>query len=181
MHIEKISNEEIRNTKPSVGEVRAKQRVPVYALLDGIRSSFNVGNIFRTCDAALVSRIFLTGITPCPPQKSIDKSALGATDVVPWEYCPDPSSVIRELKSQGVRIVALELTHQSVQYSKAIYNFPVCLVIGNEVSGISPEVIALCDEAIDIPMLGRANSLNVATAFGIAIYEILKQSKYVKT
>ncbi|MBI5413682.1 RNA methyltransferase [Candidatus Peregrinibacteria bacterium] len=175
MPIQKIPHSEIKKSKPSAGEVRLRKRTPVYVVLDGIRSMYNVGAMFRTSDAALVEKVFLTGITPKPPHKDIDKSALGAADVVPWQYVHSAVDVIKNLKSHGIKIIALELTKQSVPYHEMKYSFPVCLVVGNEVLGISDEVLNLCDFAIDIPMLGLANSLNVATAYGIALFEILRQ------
>lgn len=175
MLIDKKSHDELMKAKPSAEEVAKRRRSPIFILLDNVRSRYNVGAIFRTCDAALVSKIFLGGVTPCPPHKEIDKSALGATDVVPWQACPDASRTIQELKKDGVAIVALELTHSSISYAKMNYKFPVCLVVGSEVDGISPEILKLCDVAVDIPMLGRAISLNVATATGIALFEILRQ------
>lgn len=117
--------------------------------------------------------MFLCGITGHPPRKDIDKVALGAVEVVPWEYTPTVVETLVKLKENGVKICALELTNQSVHYREANYDFPVALVLGNEVTGISEEVMPFIDFAIDLPMLGRANSLNVATAFGIAAYEIL--------
>ncbi len=152
-----------------------KQRMPIYVLLDNVRSLYNVGAMFRSSDAALVSKIFLTGITGKPPNKGIDKSALGATDVVPWEYCPDGLQVIKKLKHDGVAIVALELTSKSIHYYDMKYSFPVCLVVGNEIDGVSRAIIDECDAVVDIPMLGKAKSLNVATAYGIALFEILRQ------
>lgn len=176
MSIEKIPHEEIQKRKPSVPEVRLKKRLPVYAIFENVRSLYNVGAMFRTSDAALVSKVFLAGITPRPPHAGIDKSALGAADVVPWEYCRDCRAVIEKLKSKGVNVVALELTRQSVPYFKMKYDFPVCLVVGSEVDGIDQKTLDLCDCAIDIPMLGCANSLNVSTAYGIALFEILRQA-----
>jgi tRNA G18 (ribose-2'-O)-methylase SpoU len=155
--------------------VKALARMPLYVVLDNIRSIYNVGAMFRTCDAVLAQKMFLCGITGHPPRKDIDKVALGAAEVVPWEYSPSTGETLLKLKENGVRICALELTKQSVHYHKADYTFPMALVVGNEVEGISEEAMAYVDFAIDIPMLGRANSLNVATAFGIAAYEILFQ------
>lgn len=180
MKLEKISNEEIQKKKPTIAELRKQKRTPLYIIFENVRSMHNIGAMFRTSDGALVEKIFLTGITPCPPKKEIDKSALGATDVVPWEYCADVSVPIENLKSKGVSIIALELARQSVPYFKFQYKFPMCLVVGNEVDGISQNLLNMCDAAIDIPMLGRANSLNVATAYGIAVYEILRQYKNAK-
>lgn len=178
MSIEKITHKEIQKSKPSIAEVRLKKRTPLFLVLESVRSLYNVGAIFRSSDAALVSKVFLTGDTGSPPRTEIDKSALGATDVVPWEYCRDAKEAVGKLKKDGVSIIALELTRQSIPYYEMRYDFPLCLVIGNEVDGISREVLDLCDLAIDIPMLGRANSLNVSTACAVAMFEILRQYKY---
>ncbi len=172
-NVHKISHEEIQASKPSIEQVRAMERTPFFVVLDNIRSIYNVGAMFRTCDAVMAEKIFLCGITGHPPRKDIDKVALGAVDVVPWEYTPTVSETLVKLKENGVKICALELTKESVHYRRAEYPFPVALVVGNEVTGISDEVLPFVDFAIDLPMLGRANSLNVATAFGIAAYEIL--------
>jgi tRNA G18 (ribose-2'-O)-methylase SpoU len=177
MSIKKITQLEITRSKPTIAELALRKRTPIYVIFENVRSRYNVGAMFRTSDAALVRKIFLVGATPRPPHKLIDKSALGATDVVAWEHVSSCNEVIAELKSQGVFVVALELTHSSVRYDKMDYNFPVCLVVGNEADGISQEVLDMCDAAIDIPMLGRANSLNVATAYGIALFEILMKYK----
>lgn len=175
MVITKITFEEILKKKPTMSEMRLRKRTPIYVMFDNIRSLYNVGTMFRLSDAAIVSKIFLIGQTGKPPRKEIDKSALGATEVVHWEYYKDGKEIIRKLKKQGVHITALELTHQSVPYFKMKYSFPICLVVGNEINGISQDILDMCDSAIDIPMLGKANSLNVATAYGIALFEILKQ------
>ncbi len=149
--------------------------MPLYVVLDNIRSLHNVGAIFRTADGILAGKLFLCGITGHPPRKEIEKAALGAIDVVPWEYSPSTKETLLKLKETGVKICALELTGDSIDFKKAEYSFPMALVIGNEVFGISDNVMHLVDMAISIPMLGRANSLNVSTAFGVAGYEILAQ------
>lgn len=171
--VQKISHEEIVSGKLSVEEVLKLPRMPLTVVLDNIRSIYNVGAMFRTCDAVLAEKIILTGITGHPPRKDIDKVALGAAEVVPWEYEPSVGETLVKLKKNGLKICALELTKQSVPFWTAEYDFPMALVVGNEVDGISAEALPHIDCAIDIPMLGRANSLNVATAFGIAAYKIL--------
>lgn len=175
MTIRKISHEQIKANKPSVPEVQTKPRHDFYILCDNIRSLHNVGAIFRTADGCFAKKIFLCGMTGFPPRKEIAKTALGACEVVPWEYHKNAADVVRDLKSNGVQIAALELTHDSQKYTGVTYQFPVCLVVGNEIEGVSDEVLKECDLAIDLPMYGRANSLNVATACGIAVYEILRQ------
>lgn len=175
MNLQKISPDEIAKSKPTVSEVRLLKRTPIICLFENIRSLYNVGAMFRSSDAALVSEIILTGMTGRPPHRDIDKSALGASDVVPWRYVDRSVTAAAGLKRQGIPLVALELTHQSVAYDAYAYPFPVCLIVGNEIDGITHDLLQLCDAAVSIPMLGRANSLNVATAYGIALFEILRQ------
>jgi tRNA G18 (ribose-2'-O)-methylase SpoU len=177
--IKKIPHTEIQATKPSIENVKKANRHKIALLCENIRSLHNVGAIFRTAEGALVEKIYLCGITGIPPRKEIEKTALGACDIVPWEYKENAADLARELKSKGYNLVALELTYQSVPYYEFECEFPVCLVVGNEVDGISDELLAECDNAIDIPMRGRANSLNVATACGIAVYELLRQYEKV--
>ena len=141
-------------------------------MIEDIRSLYNVGSMFRTADGARIEKLYLSGYTGYPPRKEIDKTALGSVEAVPWERTPNPYEVIYRLKKQNYSIVCLEQTEESVPYDRAEYKFPLCLIVGNEVSGVSSGVVAECDMAIDIPMLGLKQSLNVAVAFGIAIYHI---------
>lgn len=171
--MKKLSHEEILQLKPSVSEVKRKKRSEIYALLDNVRSLYNVGAIFRTSDAVLLKKLYLCGITGSPPRKEISKTALGAEEIVPWEYSDDSIEIIKKLKKKGVKIVAVELAHDSVSYTDAKYDFPVCFVFGHEVEGVSDEVMELADMSVIIPMLGRANSLNVSTCCGIILYDAL--------
>jgi tRNA G18 (ribose-2'-O)-methylase SpoU len=173
--MKKLTHEEILGMKSSVDEVKSKERSPIYAVLDNVRSLYNVGSIFRTSDAILLKKLYLCGITGFPPRKEISKTALGAEEIVPFEYRDEVVEVIKGLKALGVQIVAAELAHGSVKYDEADYEFPVCLVFGHEVEGISDEVMELVDVSVEIPMLGRANSLNVATCYGIIVYEVFKR------
>jgi len=170
-----LSHQEIKEAKLSVEEVKSMERSPIYVLLDNVRSLFNVGSIFRTSDAVMAKKIYLCGITGAPPRKEISKTALGAEEIVPWEQDDEAIQVIRRLKSDGVQIVAVELAKDSVDYSEAKYDFPVCFVLGHEVEGVSDEVMELVDMTVHLPMLGRANSLNVATCYGIIAYDALKK------
>ncbi len=176
--IRKYTHEEIQSSKPSPEKVKSFERTPFFVVLDNIRSLYNVGAMFRTSDAVLAEKMFLCGITGHPPRKEIDKVALGAVEVVPWEYSSSAKETLLKLKKKGVKIAALELTEQSVDFKNIDYEFPMALVVGNEVEGIQDELMPLCDYAISIQMLGRANSLNVATSYGIIAYEIL--SRYQK-
>lgn len=151
------------------------ERFPVYALLDNIRSLYNVGSIFRTADGARLSRLILTGFTPHPPRKEIEKTALGATATVPWEYVRDGVEAVTALKREGIRICLVEQTDRSIPYhALSRRDFPLCLVIGNEITGISRELLPLADLSVDIPMFGMKQSLNAAVAFGITAFECVK-------
>jgi tRNA G18 (ribose-2'-O)-methylase SpoU len=173
--MKKLSHKEILKTKPSVSKVKKKKRNPIYVVLDNIRSLYNVGAIFRTSDAVLVEKIYLCGFTGCPPRKEISKTALGAEEIVPFEHRETALEAIKELKKKGVEIVAVEIAHNAEVYYKAEYKFPVCFVLGHEVNGIGDDVMKMVDRAVKIPMLGRANSLNVATAYGVIVYDALEK------
>jgi len=172
--MKKISYLDLINSSLPLDEVNKKPRRPVRVLLDNIRSLYNVGSIFRTSDAAGVEKIYLCGITGQPPRAEIHKAALGAEDSVPWEYFEKPVQILERLKSEGFKIVALEHTDQRQQYHQVEFEFPLCLVIGHEITGVSDEVVQLADMAIEIPMFGVKQSLNVSVAYGIAVYEIVK-------
>lgn len=144
----------------------------VVAVLNNIRSLYNVGSIFRSADGAGIKKIWLCGITGTPLQDPVKKTALGAEDRIPWEHEKDTLKVIRTLKEKGYQIVLLEQMDKSISYHRFIPKTPVCLVIGNEIEGVSPELINLSDAAVEIEMSGIKNSLNVSVAFGIIAYHL---------
>ena len=156
------------------------KKLPVYVVLNSIRSSYNVGSIFRTSDGAMIEKLFLCGYTPYPPhpdfpagKKEVLKTSLGATDSVNWEYIKDPREVIKLMKEKGIKICALELTEKSFPYYELREDiFPLCLLIGNEIGGVSQELLNLCDFSIEIPQFGIKQSLNVAVAYGVAIFKL---------
>jgi len=170
--IRKLSYDEIFSQRPNLEQLKDLSRPPIFSMVENIRSMHNVGSIFRSSDGIRLNELFLTGYTAKPPRKEIDKTALGATDSVPWRYSKDPLPLIAELKQQQVQIVAVEHTSASIPYTEANYNFPVCLVMGNEVDGVSEEIIKQADLAVEIPMMGLKQSLNVSVAFGIVLYHI---------
>ncbi len=171
----KLSYDEISRKRHKPEQITDDLRIPVTVLVDNVRSLYNVGSIFRTSDGAMVQQLLLTGFTPHPPRKEIEKTALGSTRTVKWEYFKDPLEAIRQLKEERVKVCCLELTDRSVAYdSIQPVDFPLCLVIGNEIVGVSPEVIQQCDLAIEIPMFGMKQSLNVAVAYGIAVFELAR-------
>ena len=123
----------------------------------------------------MIEKLFLVGFTPHPPRKEIDKTALGATNTVPWEFHKDPMEVITQLKKEKIKICALELAAESKPYFQLKKeDFPLCLVVGNEITGVSKGIMQEADMAIEIPMFGNKQSLNVAVAFGIVVYECVR-------
>ena len=151
------------------------ERLPVCLLLDNVRSMYNVGAFFRTADGAACEKVLLSGITARPPKNAITKTALGAEETVPWEYREPAVDVALELRGQNYEIAAIETSVHAVDLFDWQPQFPVCLIFGHEVEGVRPELLALCDTHVRIPMLGRKHSLNVATAGGIVIYELLRK------
>jgi 23S rRNA (guanosine2251-2'-O)-methyltransferase len=149
--------------------------LPVTILLDNVRSMYNVGSFFRTADAAGIEKLCLCGITAKPPKSAITKTALGAEETVPWEHSWEPLPVVEGLRARGCEIAAIETTVHAVDLFDWTPRFPVCLIFGHEVEGIRPELSALCDTHVRIPMLGTKHSLNVATAGGVVIYELLRK------
>lgn len=152
---------------------KSAAKIPVTIVLDNVRSLHNVGSAFRTADAFRIEKIFLTGITGTPPHREIEKTALGATDSVEWEYVEKPEEAVQRLKARGYRILVIEQTTDST----SLRNFSVstekyCLVFGNEVHGVSEPVIELADQAIEIPQSGTKHSLNISVCVGIVVWEI---------
>ena len=150
-------------------------RLPVAVLLDNVRSMYNVGAFFRTMDAARCERLLLSGITARPPKHAITKTALGAEESVAWEHAPDAIAAIRDLRARGWETAAIETSALAVDLFDWQPAFPVCLVFGHEVDGVSSGLLELCDRHVRIPMLGAKHSLNVATAGGVVIYELLRK------
>ncbi|MFH0753729.1 MAG: RNA methyltransferase [Candidatus Omnitrophota bacterium] len=169
--ISKLTHEEIvaRQLTSSV-----QRRAPVVVVLDNIRSLNNVGAIFRTADGAGIEKLWLCGITGYPPQGEISKIALGAEESVSWGYAKDAVDVIGEYRRLGYQIVLLEQAHGAVAYDQFIPSCPLCLVVGNEIDGVSDDLVGLADAAIEIPMRGVKNSLNVAVAFGVAVFHLTR-------
>ncbi len=180
--MKKLTHEEISKNRSTLETLHKVKKLPVYVLLNSIRSNYNVGSIFRTSDGAMIEKLFLCGYTPHPPKtdmpegrKEIFKTALGATESVAWQFVKDAKEIILKLKNEGVKICALELTSKSKPYYEITENnFPLCMIIGNEITGVSQELINLCDFSIEIPQYGIKQSLNVAVAYGIAIFELRK-------
>jgi len=168
----KLRHEEI--PRRSTENVLKIPRHPITVLLDNIRSIHNVGSIFRTSDGAFIERIILGGITATPDHPQMHKTALGSQNIVPWNYEPDPLVAIDTLRQQGYKIVALELTDSPSPLSYIVPDhFPVCLMIGNELTGVDTRLLDQADFALEIPQYGAKQSLNVAVAYGIAVYQLI--------
>lgn len=159
--------------------MKKQNKKEVVVLLHNIRSTHNVGSIFRTADALGVSRIYLSEYTPAPldrfgrSRKDIAKVALGAEKTIPWEHMVDPKEIINKLKREKYQTIGLEQSDNSADYKKVKVKYPVLFVVGNEVTGIEKGVLSSCDVVAEIPMKGKKESLNVAVAFGVALYRIL--------
>ncbi|MGC9970894.1 MAG: RNA methyltransferase [Bryobacteraceae bacterium] len=158
-----------------LGAAYERIQLPLSVLLDNVRSMYNVGAFFRTADAVRLEKLYLCGITPRPPKPGIGKTALGAEQRVPWEHSWEPAAVLERLRATGCEIAAVETSLHSVDLFDWTPSFLLCLVFGHEVEGIRPELLARCDTHVRIPMLGMKHSLNVATAGGVVVYELLRK------
>ncbi len=157
------------------------QSLPVTVLLENLRSLHNVGSFFRTADAARIEALVLGGFTGTPPRKEIVKTALGAEEVVRWEHAPDPLEALLKLRSRGYEIAVIETGIHAIDVFDWQPRFPVCIAFGNELDGLTPELVAAADTQIRLPMLGLKHSLNVAVAGGIVIYELLRKYRQLVT
>lgn len=174
----KLHHDEILERRLSHSDALAAERNPVIGILENVRSLYNVGSCFRTADAMLLHSLVLCGYTPTPPRREIDKTALGATTSVPWAFEQDTVAAIRRLQSEGWRVYALEITNGGTPLDRV--SFPVehvAFVVGNELAGVGAEALDACDGAIDIPMFGVKHSLNVAVAFGITAWELVRRMR----
>jgi tRNA G18 (ribose-2'-O)-methylase SpoU len=150
-------------------------RLPVTVLLDNVRSMYNVGAFFRAADGVGLEKLCLAGITAHPPKSAIAKTALGAENIVPWEHDWDAVRMAEGLRHRGLEIAAIETSAHSVDLFAWQPKFPVCVLFGNEVEGLHPKLLEMADTHVRIPMLGQKTSLNVATAAGIVLYELLRK------
>lgn len=161
--------------RKDVDSFKKAVKKPIIIILDDIRSLHNIGSVFRTADAFLIQKIYLCGFTATPPNKEIQKTALGATDTVDWEYKKDILELIQELKYKNIKILALEQTENSTFLNKFTPEKDIvyAVILGNEVYGVNQEAIYQCDEIIEIPQWGSKHSLNVSVACGIVVWDIV--------
>jgi 23S rRNA (guanosine2251-2'-O)-methyltransferase len=158
-------------------EFHSSEKTPLLFLLDNVRSMNNVGSVFRTADAFRLEGIYLCGITPKPPHREIQKTALGATESVEWKYVPDAIAAVKELKARGYLIICAEQVERSTRLNEAKFSAKekYVIVLGSEVDGVNQELINLADYCVEIPQAGTKHSLNIAVAAGIIGWEIYRQ------
>ncbi len=172
---QKLKNEELERL--SVQEFKNSAKHKIIVVLDNVRSLHNVGSVFRTCDAFLLEQIILCGVTGTPPNKEIEKTALGATSTVNWQYAKTTLEAIEKLKQENYKILAVEQAVKSTPLNKFAWkNEPIALIFGNEVYGVEQEVINACDAVIEIPQAGTKHSLNISVSAGIVLWELLRES-----
>lgn len=161
--------------RKSIADFKQAGKTPLIVVLDNIRSMHNVGSIFRTADAFLIESMYLCGYTPQPPHRDINKTALGATETVEWKYFNTTIEAIRQLKEAGYFIYGVEQAEGSISLENChFHQDKSVLVFGNEVEGVSNEVLDLCDACIEIPQLGSKHSLNVAVSAGIVMWKLVE-------
>jgi len=162
--------------RKSVMEFKNADKIPVIAVLENIRSAYNVGSVFRTADAFLLQGIYLTGYTCTPPHKEIRKTALGAEDSVDWNHYPNAAEAIKALRKEGYKIYAVEQAENSLLLQQVRFEADekIAVLFGNEVTGVEQDTILQCDGCIEIPQLGMKHSLNIATAAGVVLWELVR-------
>jgi tRNA G18 (ribose-2'-O)-methylase SpoU len=162
--------------RKSVDEFKRSEKTPVIAVLENIRSAYNVGSVFRTADAFLLEAIYLTGYTCIPPHKEIKKTALGAEETVAWKHFSNTNEAIAALKENGYKVYAVEQAVKSISLQKITLNKneKVAFIFGNEVTGVEQTTIQQCEGCVEIPQLGMKHSLNIATAAGVVLWEIVR-------
>jgi len=174
----KLKNSELQRL--NIEEFKNAPKTPIIVILDNIRSLNNIGSVFRTSDAFLIEKIILCGITAKPPHKDIQKTALGATESVDWEYIQETSAALKNLKESGFTIVSIEQTENAVE----LQNFTIetgkkyAVIFGNEVKGVQQEVVNESDYCIEIPQFGTKHSFNISVSAGIVLWEFFKKFKY---
>jgi tRNA G18 (ribose-2'-O)-methylase SpoU len=162
--------------RKSVEDFKLADKKPLVVVMDNIRSMHNVGSVFRTADAFLISGICLCGFTPQPPHRDIHKTALGATDSVDWLYYEHTVDAVLALKERGYKVLAIEQTEGSILLNAYVHDHsPTAFVFGNEVDGVSDEVIQVCDGVIEIPQWGMKHSLNISVAAAVVLWEFVRK------
>ena len=172
--MKKLKNKDLQRI--NIEEFKSANKTPITVVLDNVRSALNVGSVFRTSDAFLIENIILCGITAQPPNKDIRKAALGATDSVNWSFEKNTIDAVSKLKEDGYHIMGIEQADKSSKLNDfTLHNKPIAIIMGNEVKGVSQEVIDICDEVMEIPQFGTKHSLNISVTTGIVIWELWRR------
>ena len=173
----KLKLEELN--RASIADFKHQKKDPVIVLLDNVRSLHNVGSLFRTCDAMAVEKLYLCGITAKPPHREIQKTAIGATESVNWEYMDDAISIIHRYKKEGYTIISVEQTSNSIALGNYNWkNEKVLLVFGNEVDGVHQKIIDLSDFSLEIPQWGTKHSFNITVSAGIVLWDLKSKTSH---
>ena len=176
----KLKNNEL--DRLSIDEFKDSKKTPIIIILDNIRSLNNIGSVFRTSDAFLIEKIYLCGITAKPPHKDIHKTALGSTDTVDWEYVENTLELVEKLQSQNVQICSIEQAENATMLNKfnPEKNTEYALVFGNEVKGVSQDVVSASNLVLEIPQFGTKHSLNISVSCGVVIWDVFSKLKAKK-
>lgn len=177
----KLENSELRRL--DVEGFKNEQKSPIILILDNIRSLNNIGSVFRTADAFLIQKIYLCGITATPPHKDIRKTALGATESVDWEHRQKTLELIQELQSKKIKVISVEQAEDSTMLNDfdIVEGETLALVFGNEVKGVSQEVVSASDVVLEIPQFGTKHSLNISVSAGVVVWDIWAKMNALKT
>ncbi len=173
----KLKAKELRNAKPKEQDLKNIKKNPIYIVLDNVLDTYNVGAIFRLADAVAAEKVILCRQTETPPNTRIKKASINTTEWVAWEYSETTIEALESLRKtvSDIQIVAVEQDKKSIPYDKCEYKFPIALVVGHETTGVSKEVLDICDAIVEIPMFGVNISLNVMVSLGIVLYEVVKR------
>lgn len=175
----KLKNSELQRI--DIATYKTTSKTPLIVILDNIRSLNNIGSVFRTSDAFLIEKIYLCGITATPPHKDIQKTALGATDSVDWQYEKDILQLINNLQKENVKVIAIEQAENSIMLSDFFpeKNQKYAVIFGNEVSGVQQEVVDICNSVVEIPQFGTKHSLNISVSVGVVLWDLYLKLKTV--
>ncbi len=173
----KLDAKQLRTTKSTQEEFVKVKKNPIYIVLDNVLDTYNIGAIFRLADAVAAEKVILCGESETPPHTRIKKASINTTEWVAWEYAETAVSAINDLrfKIKDLQVVAIEQSSKSVPYDKFEYQFPIALIVGHETTGVSPEVLDMCDAIVELPMFGVNKSLNVMISLGIVLYEVIEK------
>lgn len=181
-----MANRKLKNAeldRKSVSEFKEAEKTPIIVILDNVRSLNNIGSVFRTADAFLIQKIYLCGITAQPPHKDIQKTALGATDTVEWEYAEDTLSVVKDLQKEDIKVYAIEQAEGALMLDtfQPESGQTAAVIFGNEVKGVQQEVVTASDAVIEIPQLGSKHSLNISVSTGVVLWDLFTKLKNSKS